>query len=336
MNERTRRNYLRFTLALGAVLTVCGALAHRAWTASLPDPNTPAVSALQTVDFTEPQTKESAAASYGKLPIQFEVNQGQTDRRVRFLFRKPGLGLFLTSNEAVLSLAKKPTPRQASEKASSAATGQPCHPEDLIETNLVRMKLIGSKSAQDPIGKEQLPGKVNYFIGNDPAKWHTNLSTYKRISYRNVYPGIDLVYHGDQDQLEYDFVVAPGRNAKKIRLQFSGTERIEINQAGDLVLYISEGELTQRKPVAYQETNGVRREIAVNYTLHSSTEVGFVLGDYDHRRPLIIDPVLAYSTYLGGLGLDQANAIAVNQATGEAFIAGSTSSSDSRLCTHPT
>jgi hypothetical protein len=177
-------------------------------------------------------------------------------------------------------------------------------------------------------GLEELPGKANYFIGSDPAKWRTNIPTYAKVHYRDVYLGIDLLYYGNQRQLEYDFVVAPGADPKKIVLGFEGADKLEIDAQGDLVLHTADGQIRQKKPLIYQEVDGVRTEIEGSYILKGANRFGFTVAAYDVNRPLIIDPVvLSYSTYLGGSGVDQGHGIAVD-ASGSAYVVGGSGSTD--------
>ncbi|MGH8635587.1 MAG: hypothetical protein ACREUZ_00470 [Burkholderiales bacterium] len=179
--------------------------------------------------------------SYGKLPLHFEANRGQAHEDVRFLARGPGYGLYLTAGEAVLALGAK------------------------NEGAVLRMALVGANRKPLVSGLEELPGKANYFIGRDPSQWRTNVPTYAKVHYREVYPGIDLVYYGNQRQLEYDFVVAPGADPEKIVLGFKGAGKLEIDAQGDLVLHAAGGAIHQKKPVIYQEKDGVRHEIAGSY-----------------------------------------------------------------------
>ena len=200
-------------------------------------------------------------------------------------------------------------------------------PERLTPT-VVRMKLVGANPRPQVAGGEELPGKVNYFIGNDPKKWRTNVPTYARVEYRDVYHGVNLVYYGNQRQLEYDFVVAPGADPRAIRLSFQGLDKLTVEGQGNLALYIAGGQVLQHAPIVYQEINGVRREISGRYVLQGKDRVGFQVAAYDRSKPLVIDPVLAYSTYLGGSGDDnQALGIAVD-AAGNAYVTGFTSSTD--------
>ena len=244
---------------------------------------------------------------FESLPLAFEPNRGQTDRQVDFLAHGLGYALFLTSREAVLEL----------------------QPAGGKQGAVLRMKLLGSHPATSRLnGLGELPGKSNYLIGRDPSKWRTNVPNYTRVAERGVYPGIDLVYYGHQRQLEYDFVVAAHAAVSAIRLQVEGAQKLRLDSAGDLVAGIPGGELTFRKPVAYQETHGMRRPVEAAYVLEGGDQVAFRVGRYDSRAPLVIDPILAYSTYLGGSNIDGANAIAVLSSDGTAFVTGGTFSTD--------
>jgi len=181
-----------------------------------------------------------------------------------------------------------------------------------------------------PLGEEQLPGVANYFIGSDPAGWHTNIPTFAKVRYAGVYPGIDLVYYGNQRQLEYDFAVAPGASPGVIRLELSGAKQLHVAANGDLVFMLGNGTLAFQKPLVYQVVDGHRQPVAGTFALLGKHTVGFRLGSYDRARPLVIDPVLQYSTYLGGSAGAQANAIAVDTA-GNAYVAATRARPISRL-----
>ena len=257
--------------------------------------------------------KARVSRNYGRLPLRFEVNAGQTDKRVRYLARGSGYSFFLTPAEATLKL----------QKAGDTLT------EEAGETRqaILSLRLVGATEHTSISGLEELPGKSNYFIGSRPEQWRTGVSGYARVSYAEVWPGVDLVWYGNQRQLEYDLVIAPGADTRKIRLSFSGAPAVRIDEQGALALQTAAGELRMLKPQAWQEADGRRREIACHYRLDRRGEVSFQLGRYDHSRPLAIDPVIAYSTFLGGTGTDQGNGIAVD-ADGNAYITGQTSSTD--------
>jgi hypothetical protein len=182
------------------------------------------------------------------------------------------------------------------------------------------MKLAGANPSPQVAGLEELPGKSNYFVGSDPAKWRTNVATYAKVRYRDVYPGIDLVYYGNQRQLEYDWIVSPGAEPGAIRFAVEGAKRIKVDSSGGLVLALAEGEVRQ-------ETNGVRREIAGSYVPKSKQEIAFKIADYDPTKLLVIDPVMNYSTYLGGSGSDEGRGIAVDS-SGNAYVTGTTLSTN--------
>src|SRR2546428_559773 len=240
-------------------------------------------------------TKPQVLAAYGKLPLSFEANQGQTEPQVKFLSRGSGYTLFLTSTEAVLMLTKT----DAHAKHRIPGEARLVEPEKGAGT-VLRMKLLGANPAPAVAGVGELPGKSNYFVGNDPKKWRANVPTYAKIEYRDVYPGVNLVYYGNQRQLEHDFVVSPGADPKAITLAFEGMDGVAIDALGDLVLRAEGGEGRLRKPVVYQAQNGQRAVIAARYVLKAERQVAFEVAAYDATKPLIIDPVLAYSTYLGG------------------------------------
>lgn len=266
------------------------------------------------------------ATQYGKLPLSFEVNEGQTDGRVRFFSRGSGYSLFLTENEAVIALRRASDAQRAAKKVSGRMTASP-RKEISVPGATIRMELAGTDGVLRPAGEEELPGKANYFIGNDPGKWRTNVPTYAKVRYAGVYPGVDLVYYGNQGRLEYDFIVAPGTDARKIGLKFRGAEKLNLDEQGNLLLGTDGEDVRLEKPVVYQVVDGARRAVEGGYTLIAGTTVRFEVGEYDHSKPLVIDPVLAYSTYLGGSGYDSGNGIAVDSA-GNAYVLGSTGSAN--------
>ena len=261
-------------------------------------------------------TRQRVVEAYGKLPLSFEANLGQIDSQVKFVSSRSGQALFLTSTEAVLSL-------EAREKGKGqdrlAARSEP------KTAAVVRMKLLGANCSPAVSGQDQLTGRTNYFIGSDPAKWRANLPTYARVKYEQVYPGIDLVYYGNQHQLEYDLTLAPGAQPDAIKLNVDGVDDLEINSQGDLLLRTQVGEVRLRKPVVYQEVNGVRNEIQGGYVLKDKQQFGFQVRAYDTTKSLVIDPVLAYSSSLGGAAFDEAFGIAVDVA-GNSYVTGNTTS----------
>jgi hypothetical protein len=259
-------------------------------------------------------SKLAPASHYGDLPLRFEANQGQTNSQVKFLSRGHGYSLFLTDTEAVLVLQRR---------------GK--------RSDVVRMQLVGANQRPKVSGLDQLPGKNNYFIGNDPNTWHRNVPTYRQVSYREVYPGVDLVYYGNQKQLEYDFVIEPGANPDKIRLKFAGAGRLSLSGHGDLEIVGSNGEVVLGHPIVYQTRAGRKQFVEGHFAMLDKDTAAFRLGSYDHGNALTIDPTLTYSTYLGGSGFqppaapdccgDTANGIAVD-IFGSAYVVGTTGSTD--------
>src|SRR5437660_4412598 len=261
--------------------------------------------------------------AYTGLPLTFEANLGQTDPQVRFVSRGRDHVLFLTSTEMVLVLAPKRT-RQGVFSGRGASPGRP----DGEAPTVLRMKFAGANPGPRVSGRDEFSGKTNYFIGDDPAQWYTNIPMYARVQYEGLYPGIDLSYYGNQRQLEYDYVVHPGADPSKISLEFQGAQTLEVNDRGDLTLQMRDDVVWHLKPVFYQKVAGVRREISGRYVLKTPHQVGFLVGAYDPHRPLVIDPVvLAHSTYLGGSGDDLGYGIVVDSA-GSAYVTGATSSAN--------
>jgi photosystem II stability/assembly factor-like uncharacterized protein len=238
------------------------------------------------------------ASPVGRLPISFEENRGQAAAGARFLARGPGYSLILTreGNHVVLRGG----------------------------VSLIA-RLIGANANPEIRGERKLPGKVHYLRGKQSL---TDIPTYGRVRYDRVYPGIDLVYYGNQHQLEYDFIVKPGSDPQSIRLSFDGADAVRLDDEGNLVLHVRDAQVVQLKPVVYQDIAGVRREIRAEYRLLSHNTIGFEIAPYDRNRTLVIDPVLSYSTYLGGSdGDDDARAVAADS-SGNIYIAGTTTSTN--------
>jgi hypothetical protein len=283
-------------------------------------PFTPAwAAAAPFIPNSSPSRNAQVARQYAQLPLSFEANQGQAGARAKFLARGNGYGIDLAGDAAVLSLCR--TAQSSAVRNAGLATDRF---RRSVTCKAVRMQLEGASLTATPIGEEKLSGTVNYFIGNDPARWRTRIPTYAKVRYPSIYPGIDLVYYGNHLELEYDFVVAPGADANKIRLRFSGLKHVRRAANGDLVLSVERGDARFRSPEIYQLVQGQRVPVGGEFALAADGEVRFRLGRYDHSRPLVIDPVLIYSSFLGGgneAGADTANAIAVDP-SGAAYIAG--------------
>jgi hypothetical protein len=270
----------------------------------------------------EPVPQAPAVEAYGNLPMSFEANHGQTEAEIKFLSRGPGYSLSLSSTQATFNLTK-PSRKKLRNKAlpSPEILAQ----ESTTQTSVVSMTMLHSNRAPRVEGLDQLAGSSNYLIGNDPERWQINVPNYGRVKYTDVYPGVDLIYYGNQRQLEYDFVVAPGASHRSIRLAFRGVQNTRIDGRGDLVLGVAGGEIRQRKPVVYQETGGVKEYVEGRYLLTGRHEVAFEIAQYDASKPLVIDPILVYSSLLGGSGGDFGHAIAVDD-FGNVYLAGETTS----------
>lgn len=255
-------------------------------------------------------TRDAVPLNSGRLlehrPLQFERNQGQADDAVRFLAHGSGYNLFLTSNEALVTL-----PSSAADRGHRSLS----------------LHFTGASAGTQLVGLDALPGTVNYYLGRDPAQWQLGVPTYARVRYQQLYPGIDLVFYGQGQQLEFDFVVAPGVDPDQIAVVAQSADSLQIDDRGDLLLSSEADQLRLNKPYIYQEIDGIQHQISGQYALKGESQFGFKLAAYDTDYPLIIDPVLEFSSYFGGAGHDYGNGIALDQA-GNIYITGSTTSTD--------
>ncbi|HEX8282985.1 MAG TPA: SBBP repeat-containing protein [Pyrinomonadaceae bacterium] len=254
--------------------------------------------------------------SLARLPASFEANAGQADARVKFVSRGEGHTLMLTAEGATLALRTDGGRKEGARRVSSRrALGESARAAraDAPSFRLVGMTFVGANTRAEVAGEGRLAGRVNYFVGRDASKWRANVPTFASVRYRELYGGVDLVYHGGGgDRLEYDFVVAPGADYRPIRLRFDGAERLALGAGGELLLHTKAGTIRQSAPVVYQERGGARREVAGRYELRGAREVGFRVGVYDPALPLVIDPVLVYSTHFPAgneMAVDAAGAV---------------------------
>lgn len=267
-------------------------------------------------------------ASFSALPLAFEANQGQTDAQVNYIARGKGYTVFLTPTDTVFALHSSSGSAKSSPLNRFGRTPQPAAASTKKDLSAaIHMQLVGGNPQAQIAGTEKLPGKSNYFIGNDASKWQTNVPQYARVSYQDVYPGVNLAFYGAERQLEFDFLVCPNASTTPIRFGVSGAKQITTDKAGNLLLSSTAGNVTLHKPQAYQEKDGVRRPVDARFVLQANHQIGFILGPYDRSRELVIDPSVSYATYLGGLGEDDGNAIAID-GSGNAYVTGQTASSN--------
>ncbi|HEX3587867.1 MAG TPA: SBBP repeat-containing protein [Candidatus Angelobacter sp.] len=246
----------------------------------------------------------NTAAGLNGLPISFEENHGQVDSNVRFLAHAGKSVIYFTPNEAVLALYS----RDSQKKPAVSA---------------LRMQWIGANAHPEMIAEHPLPGRINYLIGRDPANWHTNLPTYGQVRYRDLFPGVDAVFFGKDGEIEYDMVLSPGSDLGKISFGLEGVQSMRLADNGDLVLKLANGEVRHRRPMVYQENDGERRWLSAHYVIHNNKTIGYEVAGVNHKLPLVIDPTLSYSTYLGSDTPDSVSSVAVDQ-FGQAYITGST------------
>ncbi|MBP1777673.1 MAG: hypothetical protein H6Q86_3683, partial [candidate division NC10 bacterium] len=270
--------------------------------------------------------KARLVEGYGAQPLHFERHEGQAGPNAIYIARGQGYGLLLTSDELTLTL------KRGRRAPSIAMPGSLYADEAPAPGATVRVRLSGANPKARLTGLDPLPSRSNYFIGNDPAKWRTEVPHYAKVKLESVYPGIDLVFYGNGRQLEYDFAVAPGADPRQIRLAIDGAEKPAVKTSGDLGLPLPGGELTLQAPRVYQVAEGIQHRVPARFVVADNGQVGFEVENYDIARALVIDPVLSYSTYLGGSAPyfdngDWGNAIAVD-AAGNAYVAGNADSTD--------
>jgi uncharacterized repeat protein (TIGR01451 family) len=262
-----------------------------------------------------PSAQSQARSLLAGLPLMFEPNQGQAnldpaDRRAQFIARGSGYSLMLGSEGAILNL------RSPDQRSDHKAT----------RIDSLRMKLANANPSASLSGGDLLPSKSNYILGNDPAKWRHDVPQFARVRYENVYPGISLAFYGNQGKLEYDFQVAPGSDPTQAELQFDGAKQLKL-QDGNLVIEAPDGVVRLDAPHVYQQLNGQQQPVEGSFVLRADNHVGFAIGNYDHSRELVIDPVLNYSTYFGGNGDEHSTQLALDN-VGNIYIAGSTTSTN--------
>jgi Beta-propeller repeat/Domain of unknown function DUF11 len=283
------------------------------------------------------ESKARALSLMAGLPLMFEPNQGQqnldpADRRAKFLVRGSSYGLYFGAQGAILSLPSQASLNQPSQKKPRSASQSQSLSPSALHFDQIEMKLAGANANAAVTAIDPLPGKTNYLIGADPAKWHRGIPQFARLRYENIYPGINLVFYGNQGRLEYDFQVAPGADPAQAELQFDGAKQLAL-QDGDLVVKSAGSSVRFQAPRVYQQIAGREQPVEGKFVLRGDNRAGFAVGPYDHSRELVIDPILTFSTWFGGsgnegflgAGIKGSTSVAIDVA-GAIYLAGSTTS----------
>jgi hypothetical protein len=262
--------------------------------------------------------------NYGNIPLAFTINQGQHDSSIHYTAQVSGCEMAFSPTGTTFLLSRE-TPASVAKRTAKIA-GDPRQNQPEYESFALKLAFIGANSNPEIQGEDRLPWNNNYFIGNEPSKWQTDVPNYKKIRFKEVYKGIDLVYYGNQKRVKYDFVVKPGEDTEQILLKydFGGKEgSIEINQKGELVIKTQVGVIIEKKPYCYQKINGKEIEIPIKYNVVGDGTYRFLVDEYEKGCDLVIDPEIVYSTYLGGLNEDSGTSIAVDN-QGNAYVTGQT------------
>jgi len=287
-----------------------------------PLPTTPPATESPFQQPIERATRSAIGKNLEKLSLSFEINRGQIGAPVKFLSRGKGYNIFLTAAETVLALTKSGSDsEQFPTRKTAPKSGR--NRGDAI----LRMALLKANPAAPLIGIDQLKHKSSYFVGKDSTKWLTDVPNYGKVKREGIYPGIDMVYYGNQRELEYDFIVAPGADPGVIQFAFEGAKELRVDTAGDLILKLGDGLVRQHAPFIYQQVNESKKQVAGRYVIRNGSEVAVQVDNYDRGKPLVIDPVLTYSTFIGGTSWDYAKGLAVDS-FGRAYITGATASAN--------
>jgi hypothetical protein len=249
-----------------------------------------------------PINNESIQASMLKLPLSFIENKGQSSEDVKFMAMTAGQTVFFTRSEVVFALSRG------------------------NNSSVVRMAFEGSRPGEIT-GEQLLPGTANFFIGNDSSGWSTQVPTYGAIRYKDLYPDVDLVFKGTEAQLKHELIVRPGADPAQIVISYSGQDNLSLAEDGSVLIRTAIGNITDSAPFCYQEIDGTRVTIAGRYQMIDDHRIGFDVDSYNKSYPLVIDPTLKYSTYLGGSSSDGGQSIAVDS-SGNVYVTGYTSSTD--------
>ncbi|MFQ5480130.1 MAG: SBBP repeat-containing protein, partial [Thermodesulfobacteriota bacterium] len=290
---------------------------------------TPLTQKHKKTEITEAQ-KAEVINSYGKLPLYFIENKGQVDAQVKFYERGAGHATFFTGDGVVIALTKSEGKREE--------TAKPAGPE-IIKANkgrkhtteAVSLSFVGANKKAKISADEKMSGKVNYFVGSDRSKWGSNVPTYGAVTYKDIYKNIDVKFYGNNKNIEHDVIIRPGGDPSLVKFAYKGAQGLKVTKKGGLEVILKNGKIIEQAPVIYQEIKGTRVAVDGAYKLLGQKDgafsYGFDVASYDHDKTIVIDPVLTYSTYLGGNDYDESFAIAVDS-TGAAYVTGDTYSPD--------
>ena len=281
-------------------------------------------------------TKVKLQETYGKLPLSFIQNNGQVDEKMKYYEKGSGRTTSFTKDGIYLTLQTQNSRLKNKNLKSEISNLNSKSELSNLQSEIVKLIPLNANKNPDIIAEGKQEGKVNYFIGNDPKKWKTNVPTYNAVVYREIYKNIDMKFYGNNKQMEYDIIVKPGADPNVVKLSYEGIEGLKVTDDGDLLISLKQGDIVQKKPYIYQEINGKRIEVDGRFEILSQSQdpslqppvaYGFQVASYNKNHPLIIDPVLVYSTYLGGSGCEDGYDIAVDT-SGNAYVTGITYSTD--------
>ncbi len=270
--------------------------------------------------------KGTVDEAYGKLPLYFIKNNGQMDKKVKFYTRNGGHTIFFTEGGIYFSLIQTQKLQESSGDTETSKTSA-------VKSEILKLSFFNAKKESRITAGDLQKGVFNYFIGNDPAKWRTDIPTYGALVYEEIYKDIDIKFYGNNRRLEYDVIVKPGGDPKSVKLFYEGTKGLNVNTLGELEIALGNGTLTQKTPYLYQEIDGKKVPVKGAFKLIDRTSFGFEVASYDKKLPLIIDPVIEYSRYIGGDYYERIHAIDIDNA-GNAYITGYTDSPNFRGMTH--
>jgi len=275
--------------------------------------------------------KAAVIKNYGKLPLYFIENKGQVDEKVSFYEKGAGHATFFTKDGVVIGLTRRDKKAERSSRHDSITKDLKADKPAKTVSEAVSLSIVGANKGAKITADEKKSGHVNYFIGNDKKKWRTNIPTYGVVTYKEVYKNIDIKFYGNNRRLEHDVIVRPGGNFSNVKFAYKGIQGLKITEKGDLEVFLKDGRLIEKKPVIYQEIGGKRVIVDGSYKLLGENDRGFEYGfnvaSYDHTKKIVIDPVLVYSTYLGGNATEDGSHIVLDS-TGAAYISGNTCSAD--------